>query len=543
MAAGRGHGVGAAVTDRGAGMRMILLGSAAAAAVLAAAGGASAESRLVSARTNQAGIEVASAVRDGVDLPVAGQGGGVTFFRIETPDGPVPCANQIRFTTSDGQLFDVSADLCARNWEVTITLGPPSSQPSSPPAARPDDGPAGAAGGRTVTIRTDDPAVAIEEVLLGGLPVPIAGRAGGAVEIAVSAGAGAIVCERDLGLVLSDGRRLARAVDICADNGRVLVALAASAGADAAPAPPGPPGGPDVVDTMQWIFLAGPERADLVYGIPETDAGEFHATCAPRSGAVTVVLERTAPEVQPGAPVPVALATTGFARSYTAVGSEVSALSGRSHPEFAIETADPLWPALIAEEVLTVSIGARTTYALSLRGSAVKARQFLAACNPLPVVVTPGGGVAPGFAPPPFGEPFAGPPPVGPTPVAPPPPPPVGPGLAGPVPPGLPGPPPPGSAPSAPVGPGYTGPGVVGPGQRVTTWFACDDGSTLTVTFDPYGSTAVLAEAGARAIVLLSAPGFAGQRWVAGGSELAVSGANATWLRAGGFPRACALQN
>lgn len=507
----------------------VLVTCAALMAVAATSGGAVADSRLFSARTSQPGITVTEAVHDGETLAIAGQGGGITFFRIDNPDGQVPCENQIRFTTSDGQHFDVSSDLCAQNWEVTITVGPPGA--GSPggmgsagsgsgataaqdedditaPAAPATTPPAPSSGSRTITVRTDSPDLSIDEIFIGGEPAEITGRTGNAVEVALASDSGSIVCERDLGLVLSDGRRIARSVNICVDNGRVFVPVSGSG--DAPPAASTGEStvapGTEVVDDMQWLFSTSGDRARLVFGIPETDASEFVASCTLRSSTVDILLDRSAPEVQPGTPVPVSLAAGDFSKTYTASGTEMSELSGRSHPELQLPTSDPLWPALIKENVLSISIGSRTSYALSLQGSAVQARQFLAACNPPPTVTTQDT-VTPGFG-------------------APPPPPPPSGGFGAPLPPA---PPPPG---------GFAGNGFDGPGGTTTNRYACDDGSLLTIAFDRRAGTAVVSEPGGPPVVVLRAPSFEADRWVAGQAELVASGEDITWLR-GGYGRNC----
>src|SRR5947207_1700635 len=80
----------------------------------------SAETRLFSVRTDQPGVIIIGATRNGIQLPVAGQNAGATFFRLDNPAGAVPCSNRLRFTASNDRSVDASVDLCAKNWELTV---------------------------------------------------------------------------------------------------------------------------------------------------------------------------------------------------------------------------------------------------------------------------------------------------------------------------------------------------------------------------------------------------------------------------------------
>ncbi|MCR4281944.1 MAG: hypothetical protein NUV72_02800, partial [Bauldia sp.] len=376
-----------------------------ASAVVAAAGAALAESRLFTVRTDAPGVTIVQAVRNGVQLPVAGQSGGATFFRIDNPSGPVPCSNRILFTASNGQGVDASADLCANNWELVIGVAGGGGGGTVPGAGQP------------VVITTDDPNVTITEAFLRGKPVPIDARQGRYVRILAPAEAQGIECQRDLGLALSDGRRIARLVDICQSNFVVVVALVGG------PRPPPPPptflavveqpviqplprpppsqpvpppsAGLEIVSGLVWMFNASTSQASLVYAFPNTEASEFTAVCPARSSQTTITLDRAPPGLMPGAKVLVRFTAGDFARTYTATASPVSELSGHSHPVLQISTNDPLWPALIRESVVLIAVGQMPPYGLSLAGSAAKAKQFLAVCSP-PAVVPAAAAAAPG---------------------------------------------------------------------------------------------------------------------------------------------------
>ncbi|MEX2319323.1 MAG: hypothetical protein WD626_05670, partial [Bauldia sp.] len=340
-----------------------LFGVAVALFAAVAAGAASAESRLFTVRTDSPSVTIVRAVHTGVDLPVAGQSGGSTFFRIDNPSGAVPCTNRIVFVASSGQTVDATVDMCATNWELVISLaGGGGTEPGAPAPGT----------GQPVVIAVDDPNVAIQEVFLRGQPVPINARQDRYVRIVAPTGPQGLACERDLGLALSDGRRIARLVDICRSNFLVVVALA---GGPQPPPPPQsflpappqlqqpqpqplpqpqpqpqplpvPPGAPDFVGDMVWMFNPAGSTGSLAYGIPNSDAGEFSAVCQAGSGQMTVTLDRAPPALTPGRQIAVRMTAGGFTQNYTATGSPVSELSGHSHPVMQIAAADPLWPAL-----------------------------------------------------------------------------------------------------------------------------------------------------------------------------------------------------
>ncbi len=437
---------------------------------MAAAGAALADSRLFSVRTDQPGVSVNGAVHNGRALAIAGTGQGVTFFRIENPAGPVACLNALTFALSDGSSVARTIDFCARNWDITLALGG-----GGPPASG------------SIRITTDDPTAEIVGVYLGGRPANMTGRFGSSVDVALGPDQGGRGCARDLGVELSDGRRMARVVDVCAGGGVVIVPLigpelpvtAAPGSQPALPVaepqfPPPQPQGPQFVTNMEWFTSSGDGQASLDFGNRLTGAGEFTAVCQIGTGSASIILSRTSPEVAPGASVGVRFAAGTFNAAYAARGTAINQFSGRSHPELVVTTADPLWPALIRESALSITVGSGATFGLSLRGSAVQAREFLARCNPAPIA----------------------------PPVLPPPPPPP--------------------------------PGVVG-----AVDFRCDDGSTLSAAFDGPSDSVTVFEGVGPPLVLTRIPSPQGARYVAAGAELFGLGEQITWQRGGGFIRNC----
>ena len=486
-------------------------------AVVLLAGAAHADSRLFSARSDQNGITIVGASLNGEKLSVAGQGGGVTFFRIDNPGGSVSCTNHIAFTGSNGMVATIDADICASGSQVTVPFStaaaptPPAppvakqvvpATPAPPAVAAPPSAVPPATGGQPatagqppgvqpVTISVDDPNVTIDGVFMGGKPVAINRRIGNSVEVLVAPGAEGVNCSRDLGLVLSDGRRIARAVDICANNRRVAVTLLASGGTPTttAPPPPSPPtageppppataGGPPPAATADvWMFSSTSDNGSLAFAVPNSEDSEFTAVCAPASNEMTLALGRSAPEVKPGATVTVGLSAGAFSRTYQATGSDVSQESGLSNPLIKLKTDDPLWPAIIGGSALTIQIGSAAPYSLSLKGSGAKARQFLAFCSPAPAVVP---------APPVVGV-----------------------------------------------------PPMPSPGAGAIP-FACDDGSFISVVFDDANAAVIVTEGGGGLpMSLRRVPSRQGARYVGNGDELVGYAETITWSRGGSYPATC----
>ena len=464
-------------------------------ATVAAAGAAGAETRLFTVRADQPGITIVAAALDGRSLPVAGQNGEETFFRIDNPAGAVACVNRFRFTTSAGGEVDATADLCARGWDLTVQVAA---------GNRPASGATVPAADQPIIIAIDDPNVTITEVLLRGEPAEIRARQEPYVEVVLPPRPEGSACSVDLGLVLSDSRRIARLVDVCASDFVVVVPVVGDqpppppaddfrparvtsqpAPSSAAAPPPAaasalpPPAEPGIIDSLQWQFTATASGASLVYGAPASDENAFTAVCTPASSRATITLARTSGDLVPGGRVNVRFAAGALSKDYAAAGAAAGA-DGLSHPVLQIATSDPLWPALIRERVLTIAIGQEAPYGLSLSGSAAMAKRFLAACNPAPAVPTPPVLLPPGST----------------VPVAPP---------------------------------------MAGPGGSVS--YRCDDGSGLAVAFS--ADTAVVSEYGAPPVVLFQAPSQGGARYVAGLSELVGAGEQIFWTRQGGFTRAC----
>jgi hypothetical protein len=366
----------------------------AALASLAVASNAFADSRFFTARTDRPDVTIDQAFVNGQPLVLSGKGGGVSFFRIENPNGAVSCGGHFLFMASNGQRIQGDYDLCAVNWELTLpshVSWAPFHKPGTGPGPQPDTMPG--SNQRTVTIATDNPSIGITGVFIDKTPATILGRAGNSVAVAVSPGPGGIACQRDMGLSLTDGRVVAHRVNICANNWSVLFPI----GGGFVPTPPPvavvppPPPPPPSEPQEQWTFTGGPNLS-LIFGMPETDSTEFEASCRPGSGQAAVTLSRPVPGLRQGRPIQVTLSSGPFTDTYDAVGSPYSDISGGSSPQFTVGAGDPLWTALISGSQLIVNPGRASAYVVSLSGSSAPTRQFIASCAPAPVVVRPSPG-------------------------------------------------------------------------------------------------------------------------------------------------------
>lgn len=478
-----------------------------------------ADSRIFTVKASEPGVTIEQAFRNGKELAVVGRGDGSTLFRIDEPSTIVACANRFDFVTSTGEKVNLAADMCVLNWEVTVQVAaapappapvaetpepaaeapdpavlPPSTTaeapdlpPVPPPPAIPEVPDAGAppAAGeampgaftQVVTVAADDPSVTITGLSLDGAPVTITGRGQGTVEFEIAGSEQGIVCQRDLGLTLSDGRQVTQAVNLCLNDWKVTVAVAGSA--------PQPPAAPGVAQptpaaptaAMAWTFTAGEIAGTLVFGVPETDATAFVATCNRGSDRITVTLyDATAPGLQPGAAVPVTFVAGGFTKAYQGTMSAVDPQTAASHPELVIAAGDPLWSALIREANLGITAGPAYSATLSLRGSAAPARQLLATCLNAP-------------APAPTSPPVA------------------------------------------------TAPG--GGQGGITARYRCEAGQGFNVTYYGNRGTALLTEQGAPPLTLNWMPEGQLGRYVAGDARLVLREDHVRWSRFGERPRTC----
>jgi hypothetical protein len=481
------------------------------AATMLSGGAALADSRIFTVKASEPGVTIDQAFRNGKELAVVGRGDGNTLFRIDEPSTIVACANRFDFVTSTGEKVNLAADMCVLNWEVTVDVAaapapqapaaetpPPPDDPAAlPPATSaeapdlpaipsvpavpevPDDTPPTTTAAPTtpgvftqvVTVAADDPTVTITGLSLDGAPVVISGRGEGTVQFEIAGSEQGIVCQRELGLTLSDGRQVTQAVNLCLNDWQVKVAVAGAAPGATLPAPPTAP----AAEGMTWTFAAGEIAGTLVYGVPQTDATAFVATCNRGSDRITVTLyDASAPGLQPGAAVPVTFTAGGFTKAYQGKMTAVSEESGVANPEVVISAGDPLWSALIREANLGVVAGPAYSATLSLKGSAAPTRQLLATCLNAP-------------APAPASPPVA----------------------------------------TSPAG------------QGITARYACEIGPGFRVTYLGNRGVAVLNEQGAPPLTLNWMPEGMLGRYVAGEARLVLREDHVRWSRFGERPRTC----
>jgi hypothetical protein len=504
---------------------------------LVTATGASAESRLFSVRTTKPGVTIVQASLDHRDLRVAGQTGNATFFRIDNPSGPVPCANRLRFVASDGTSVDAPVDLCANNWTLTVaTGGQASTQPTAPTAQVPGRG-------QPIAIATDDPNVTIAGVFISAQPITITARRDPYVQVFLPRSASGTQCTQDLGLALSDGRRIARQVDVCRSNSVVIVSLAGGGYAPPTPAfappqpmaasqppvppPPSaqlqplpsaplPPPRPPVATIeppappMQWYFSAPGGISTITYATPGGGLGGLRAVCVAHTGSATITLGPTAPEVRPGQSVNVSIGSGTYRNTYSGIGSPRDEGDGQAHPILSVPLSDPLWAAMITERSLVVAVGRGAPAVFSLAGSSDQVKQFLNVC------LRPDGGGSAGFNPPPGSPNYAGQ--------------------------FLPPPPPDNDMTLVPPVPGMGQPRPPLPPQTVNgpVNYVCDDGSNLAASFS--GPTVTVMQYGAPPMTLYQAPSREGTRYIGDDAQLIGDGESVYWRRGGGDTLTCSPQ-
>lgn len=375
----------------------------AAATSAGATSSALADSRIFTAQSSLPNVTIEKAVRNGKELAIVGRGDGTTLFRIESPSTPVGCANRIAFFTSTGERIDQTTDMCAVNWSVTVQVkqaaAPEKDEPAKeqvavpavPATGKDDDTTDPALLSQEITVSTDDPTATILSVKLDGDPVKITSRKGRSVVFELDGTADGITCDREIGLTLSTGREVTRKTNICLNDWTVVVALA---GKDddivvldtAKPRQPIPPA-PD--PALIWTYSGFDEGASLIYGVPQTDASALVAECTRQSGEVAVTLvDGGPPDLAAGQSISVNFTAGDFSQTYTATGTPVGDAGGVSLPRVEVNTGDPLWPAIIRESSLAVTVGDEGGVLMSLSGSSGPTRKFVAACSQ-PAVIRP----------------------------------------------------------------------------------------------------------------------------------------------------------
>lgn len=128
----------------------------------------------------------------------------------------------------------------------------------------------------------------------------------------------------------------------------------------------------------------GAVNAQIVLGIPETDAVQFFATCSPVSGGVPVVqISGEVPQFPDGTAVKVRFASTGFDRSLDGTILRPASEEGMQGATLRIPSGDLFWKALPRLSSVVYSIGRAQAVALPLSGIATPLATFLRDCATL----------------------------------------------------------------------------------------------------------------------------------------------------------------
>jgi hypothetical protein len=149
------------------------------------------------------------------------------------------------------------------------------------------------------------------------------------------------------------------------------------------------PVGPADASGLTWQYgqfgsasdQGGPE-AQLVLGIPETDAVQFFATCnAGRGGAAPEAMFSSDVSRLPArSPVQIRFSAPGFDQSYNGVVGKDDSGEGMQGVLLALPVADPLWQALSRLPALNYAVGGQPAIALPLGGVASPLGHFLRDC-------------------------------------------------------------------------------------------------------------------------------------------------------------------
>src|SRR5262249_9797460 len=100
-----------------------------------------------------------------------------------------------------------------------------------------------AADSRLFSVRADKPGATVDQVLVNGRALKVAGKGGGLTFFQIDDPVGVVGCVQHFVFVASTGEAQRMDVDLCARNWQVSIHLAGSAPADAKPADTPPSGG------------------------------------------------------------------------------------------------------------------------------------------------------------------------------------------------------------------------------------------------------------------------------------------------------------
>ncbi|MEP1442199.1 MAG: hypothetical protein ABJK39_04250 [Hyphomicrobiales bacterium] len=147
------------------------------------------------------------------------------------------------------------------------------------------------------------------------------------------------------------------------------------------------------VDPRRWQHFTSRSQGrrvhSLDYGIPESDALTFRASCVRGSGAARFIISTNVGNQQNGAGVNINFRTNGFAKNYTGrVAGAGNTQEGIAGIRVVAGVNDPIWRTLARKNRISYSaLGQRQT--LSLSGSSAAVNAFLRGCRPKAVVQPP----------------------------------------------------------------------------------------------------------------------------------------------------------
>lgn len=415
---------------------------------------------------------------------------GIEFVADE--DG-IECSHDVAVVTSDGRLADLpGVNFCESDWIVTVDaarLSGGSGSGSSASAAAPSDRTQAAAGSDEncgwLAIMACKPNSADAERdstrIMGGVSVistdDYQGLEPGMYCAAQGPYATEAEAEQTAGFFRGKGAPDAYTRQTC----EAAPPPDAAAQTDQSEDPADLAGDADPATAVRelelspgWNFVPPSDtdnQAVLAYADASSGGPEFVATCGTAED-IAITFYRAPDGAAVGSNVDVSLGAGRFRREYPATVS-----SDGASVVLSTDQDDPLWRALAAYVRLDIDIGTLRSYSLSLRGSGVKVRPFVDACEQLA---------------------------------------------------------------AAPAGPDDAGPsdaGAATPGSSAR--YACVRGPSLEVFFDSARGRAVVSVEGGEPIALQQARSGSGALYRAGGYELHSKAGEAVWTEPGNRQYIC----
>ncbi|MGI9407913.1 MAG: hypothetical protein ACR2O4_16170 [Hyphomicrobiaceae bacterium] len=140
-------------------------------------------------------------------------------------------------------------------------------------------------------------------------------------------------------------------------------------------------------DDAKWQYQRyrdqnnGRERADLIFGVPETDATAFVASCndAPKNEKATIILSADDGDRSNGSRLRVRFRSQGFSRTYR--GDVYRTNSEAGSVRVAVALDDRLWREIANDRSMTFNVVGERSVKMHLRGSSRQVRKFRDECR------------------------------------------------------------------------------------------------------------------------------------------------------------------